>query len=485
MLPLGLGGKLPRFPWITTVLSFVLAGYFVFDFNDLQKSEREIKTTITQSNVASNLYELFYEYCVLKKVSKDVCHEGAVQIGRSFYFQEFPQPKQKVKLTFKEASQLASTKAIFLKAWGRNSPVITQLSHFGSYQQAKNKLELQLKGIHKKYNFYSSKNRSLKALLLAQLKHSGVAHLIGNLIVLVFFGCYLEMRLEPTVFLMCYLLGGMVGIPGFVMLNPEGMSHVVGASANISAIIGAFFVVFYRFRMLVGFAFGYLKRFFLPVSIGVPLLFIISDAIGLSHEFDGLGGVAHSAHLWGVLIGIIVGFLEVQTSPLKWPFRNHQELDTVRALDKLLSLRTKAELAKEILSNNPDNFHAHRIVLFSSLAMQEEVDSLFVHNLWREHLPALMSLCVRTQSMEKLIGLLNNLPQGLNLPLVLVNTSRLVILEVADFLVDQGELSIGCLLYDTFIELYPNSPNTPLLRKTKQEIEVILLRQPKAEVRAV
>jgi len=472
IIPLGLGGKLPRIPWITLTISSLLVLFFLSQLRKSDRVQNEMKKIINQSKLAAVTYELFYEFCKSRGISHLACQDEATQIGNRYYFDKPKVSKQNTNLSLKEVSRLAVLRDLFINSLEKDSSRLSSLKHFPNYLKIKKELQLRLGNLYKKEGLYSANHRGVKALLIAQVSHSGLFHLLSNLLVLIVFGIYLEMRLDPIVFLACYFLGGLVGLPAYYIWNSESNSYLVGASANISALMGAFFVVFFRFRMLMGvFWFFTVRRTFLmPVSIVFPLLFILKDALGLETESGFLGGVAHSAHLGGLLVGLIVGFLEDRISPIHWPFRNHLEREQTQSLKQLSSIRSQSAVAQEIAQQNPDNLHAHLAVLKSSLGPKADCDALYFVSLWRTHLPDLMSICLRSNKIEIVTELINQTPLNLNLSEVLRTFNRIALLRAADWAFDHAELPVAIRLYDAFIELNPSSPVLPSLKETLREL---------------
>jgi len=475
IIPLGLGGKLPRIPWITLTICTLLIIFFPGQMKKQIRVEEEKIKIINQSKLAAVIYELFFEFCKAHGISPIACQNEATQIGNKYYFDTAKVPPKEANISLKESSRLAILRVQFLNALKKDSSRLHRLKYFEKYIQIKKQLKSQMGAHDIKEGLYSANNRGIKALFLAQMSHWGLLHLLSNLFVLIVFGVYLEMRLDPIVFLVCYLLGGLVGPPTTYVLNPDSDLHSLGASANIAALMGAFFVVFYRFRMFMGvFWFYSIKRTFLmQVSIVFPLLFILKDAIGLGTESGFMeGGVAHGAHLGGLLVGLIVGFLDLKISPFHWPFRNHEEWEQTQKLKQLSSIKSQSAIAQEIVQKNPDNLFAHLTVLKSSLAQKTDLDSSNLVAIWRNHLPDLIKISLRSKKVGIVIELLSKTPLNLNLTEVLRSFNRIALLEIADWAFDYEELPVAIRLYDAFIELNPASPTVPYLKETLRELAI-------------
>jgi membrane associated rhomboid family serine protease len=125
----------------------------------------------------------------------------------------------------------------------------------------------------------------------------GPWHLVGNMIFLWTFGSAVEGRMRRAGFVLFYLSGGAAA--GFVQiaLSP---APVIGASGAVSAVAGAFIVLYPRARVSV-------LLLLSVVSIPAMLLVAIYFALDLLGALGaGRGGIGHAAHLAGTLFGTAV-----------------------------------------------------------------------------------------------------------------------------------------------------------------------------------
>jgi membrane associated rhomboid family serine protease len=132
--------------------------------------------------------------------------------------------------------------------------------------------------------------------------HADLGHLIGNMIFLWVFGNVLNDRLGHLSYLLFYIAGGIVAGLGYLVLTPD--APVLGASGAISAVAGAFLVLFPAVRVKLWF-------YFIEFEISSLLFLGLEVAMNLSNSWSdirgsGLGGVAYVAHSSGHLFGIAV-----------------------------------------------------------------------------------------------------------------------------------------------------------------------------------
>ncbi|HEY0132133.1 MAG TPA: rhomboid family intramembrane serine protease [Allosphingosinicella sp.] len=136
--------------------------------------------------------------------------------------------------------------------------------------------------------------------LTSALVHSGFAHLFFNLIILLFCGRSVERVVGGQGIVILYLVGAYAAAAAQYAVDPAEMAPMVGASGAISAILGAFALLFGRNKVKVahpGLA-ALLHALWLAAAwIGLQIL------IGLTFETSGLR-IAIAAHIGGFLLGL-------------------------------------------------------------------------------------------------------------------------------------------------------------------------------------
>jgi membrane associated rhomboid family serine protease len=141
-------------------------------------------------------------------------------------------------------------------------------------------------------------------LLTALLLHADWAHLLGNLIFLLIFGLPAERAMGPWRCLALFLIGGAFAnlIAIFAVGSPQRL--VIGASGAVSAVIGAYLVLFPRAKLGLVLPLGLFLEFIrAPAALligGWLILQVIFTYIG-----PAFGTVAWIAHLGGFLFGAV------------------------------------------------------------------------------------------------------------------------------------------------------------------------------------
>ena len=151
-------------------------------------------------------------------------------------------------------------------------------------------------------------------LVTHQFIHGGWFHLFGNMLFLWIFGNNVEDRLGRIRFIPFYLLGGIVAALGQALTNPDSTVPLIGASGAISGVLGAYFVLFPRARVLTIVGIFPLR---LPAWIVLGAYIALQFLYIGGQSQAGEGGVAYWAHVFGFVTGaaLIIPFLAGRRRP--------------------------------------------------------------------------------------------------------------------------------------------------------------------------
>ena len=143
--------------------------------------------------------------------------------------------------------------------------------------------------------------------------HGGLAHLLGNMLFLWIFGDNVEDRMGHLRYVFFYLACGFVAALSQVVLEPESLVPMVGASGAIAGVMGAYLVLYPHSRVLMLFPFP-VFLFELPAIAFLGLWFVVQFLNGIGQlpvfQQDQIsGGVAFWAHVMGFVTGLILVLL--------------------------------------------------------------------------------------------------------------------------------------------------------------------------------
>ena len=151
---------------------------------------------------------------------------------------------------------------------------------------------------------------SFGSVFTSMFVHGGFAHLAGNMLFLWIFGDNVEDRMGHFRYLFFYLTCGVVAAMSQVMLNPESLVPMVGASGAIAGVMGAYLVLYPHSRVLMLFPFP-VFLFELPAIAFLGFWFLVQFLNGIGQlpvfQQDQIsGGVAFWAHVTGFASGLIL-----------------------------------------------------------------------------------------------------------------------------------------------------------------------------------
>jgi membrane associated rhomboid family serine protease len=138
-------------------------------------------------------------------------------------------------------------------------------------------------------------------LLTCMFLHGDVAHLAGNMLYLWVFGDNIEHALGRVKFVIFYTIGGLVATFSHMLLDPFAEIPMIGASGAISALLGAYLVLYPRQWITV--AMPYVGVTQAPAWVVLGLWFGYQFLHGVLVDTSG-GGVAFWAHIGGFVAGV-------------------------------------------------------------------------------------------------------------------------------------------------------------------------------------
>ena len=148
--------------------------------------------------------------------------------------------------------------------------------------------------------------RLVYALFLHDIRLEGrFLHLIGNMSYLLAFGPDLELRIGRLMFVLFYLLSGILSTIVHICFYPDSTSYLIGASGAIAGVMGAHLAICRGTKI---------RAFLLVTVVSVPAAAILISWISLQIVNAYLAPI-QSSIAWGTHIsGFVIGLLMVQLS---------------------------------------------------------------------------------------------------------------------------------------------------------------------------
>lgn len=141
--------------------------------------------------------------------------------------------------------------------------------------------------------------------------HGGLLHILSNMWTLYIFGDNVEDRMGPGRFLIFYLLSGLAANFLQLYFSGDSTTPVIGASGAIAGVLGAYFLLFPRARVITLFL-----LFIFPWFVEIPAVIYLgfwfvsqlySGLFSLGMPAGGqMGGIAWWAHIGGFVFGFLM-----------------------------------------------------------------------------------------------------------------------------------------------------------------------------------
>jgi membrane associated rhomboid family serine protease len=150
-------------------------------------------------------------------------------------------------------------------------------------------------------------------LITSMFLHGGWMHVLGNMWYLWIFGDNVEDRFGHGRFIVFYLLCGIIAALGQIAIDPGSTLPTIGASGAIAGVMGAYFVLYPRSRVLTLIPLIIFWEIIeLPAIVLLGFWFVIqlfsAGTIAITASTGG-GGVAFAAHVAGFVVGMIGGLV--------------------------------------------------------------------------------------------------------------------------------------------------------------------------------
>jgi membrane associated rhomboid family serine protease len=154
---------------------------------------------------------------------------------------------------------------------------------------------------------YDSLATAILPLFTSMFLHGSFLHVAGNMLFLWIFGDNVEDYLGHFRYLVFYLVCGLAAGVTHILLNISSRVPSVGASGAIAGVMGAYFILYPRARVLTWFPPIFL--FHVPAWLMLGYWFVaqfLSGTVTSIAETSQSSGVAFWAHVGGFAAGVVM-----------------------------------------------------------------------------------------------------------------------------------------------------------------------------------
>ncbi len=171
-------------------------------------------------------------------------------------------------------------------------------------------------------------------LLTTMFLHGGWLHVGMNMWMLWIFGNNVEDRLGHGMFVLYYLLGGVLATFCHWAIDPQSTLPLVGASGAVAAVLGGYAITYPKAKVRTLIFFGMVLILDLPALVVLGAWFLLQMVAGLGMLPGGMQeSIAFWAHIGGFVAGIVLmPLLALGASPAERDWR--KEADEMFQFDK-------------------------------------------------------------------------------------------------------------------------------------------------------
>jgi len=136
-------------------------------------------------------------------------------------------------------------------------------------------------------------------VISSMFMHGSIMHIAGNMLFLWIFGDNLENLLGHVRYAAFYLVCGIAAAFGQIIMGPDSLIPMLGASGAISGVLGGY-VLLFPTRQVRAIIFNFLTTVPAFVAIGI---WIVYQLVSGYFTEPSTGGVAYAAHIGGFVAG--------------------------------------------------------------------------------------------------------------------------------------------------------------------------------------
>lgn len=138
--------------------------------------------------------------------------------------------------------------------------------------------------------------------LSSMFMHGGIQHIFGNMLFLWIFGDNIENLIGHVRFVAFYVFCGVAAAVAQVIMGPDSIIPMLGASGAISGVMGGYLLLFPKRKVR-----ALIFRMYTTVPAYVALGLWIGYQVVVGYMTpSGGGGVAYAAHIGGFIAGVVV-----------------------------------------------------------------------------------------------------------------------------------------------------------------------------------
>ena len=328
---------------------------------------------------------------------------------------------------------------------------------FKKFQINQRKYIQSLKSMYLKEHHFSTLTQTPTAAVHSVFRHANLMHILGNMVVIIGLGRYVEMFFGPLLTFIIFLLGGVGGAYAFAQFSPPyEIVPLVGASGGASTLMGAFLVLF-RSRKIKFLVLPFPHEMFIvhiPPTLLLPIFLLAGDLSGINADVLQSGSVAYWAHLGGFVVGLLPAILYLNLKSISWPMLYPFEQNEVKGVLREKNLDAKIREARRILQYNEDNIYVKVELLCQLVSIPPTQQSVLY---LRKYLQTTLALCLHHDKTKWALMLLRYIPTHFPIHKYLNRLGQENTLKLANYALQNGEYWVSVRMLNSFLSRFDDA----------------------------
>jgi membrane associated rhomboid family serine protease len=506
IFPIGLGSRLPKWPLMCLFLLLANVFYSIDRFPVVHKYESDVLKGFVEERSRISLIFL-YDLCVIRIGEAQTCTavmpdaikavaKGAKEAigGRDLQPdlklaiddhikesqggrlpQSAPGPEKSLNVLLAQVRGFNKIAEEFKNIIGNPASVsdakITGASSFKALLDLEKRMDLAKAEGAARLGLLSYRSQTVMNVIKAGFTHADWLHLIGNMVIFLLLGSFVEARVGAFGVFAVFMAASFIGLLGHVLLSQPHVDILIGASAGVAGVIGAFLALYWNrpIKLWLSWLFVFNRIIYAPTYLAIGLLFVVQDFTG---ALTSSGNVAHDAHLIGLAIGLGIGFLMKSLDSIHPDFLYPAEELLAIQMKEASEAPQKLALAKKLLSWNPNNLFVLKTALHAEFDRPD-----FDRGLAAGHLMSYLAIALREKKSVSALHAVQMVPSAVPLSQLVPRLGLKNHLRLADIALKAGDWLTAIRIYDAVLSRFTKAGIQTSVRNSVTKLGQHLVQQ--------
>jgi len=310
-------------------------------------------------------------------------------------------------------------------------------------------------------------NNTVTSLFFSLFSHADWISLLSNLIFLIFFGIYVELKMGSFAYIILYFSVGISSFLTILIFQTHLSIPMIEATSSIAGIVGAFTIFFGKrnVRVLLNYFFIFKQKIKIPVFVLLPFFIIINEIITI---FSNTSNISFIAPLIGASYGVIIATQFQKFEKLPEHFIFQKEFKYFTAINQNMDKYKKLIKYLKILELNRENITIHQILIDD--IKSKKWSELNNHQKSYTHLYLKSFIELQKKDYQLLSKTITKIDSTWPLKKIFSSVSSDELLKMTFHFEKSGETQCNSILIEALFKVYPNLLNNPFWLNRRDKI---------------